>query len=102
MAHARLSPSSAETWCNCPGSVNLIAKCNVPDTSSVYADEGTAAHELLEQCLLNDSDPENYRDHVFTVNGNGYIVDDDMIDAVGVALKYVRTREASNGADPRT
>jgi hypothetical protein len=95
MAHARLSPSSAETWCNCPGSVNLIAKCNVPDTSSVYADEGTAAHELLEQCLLNDADPENYRDHVFAVNGNGYIVDDDMIDAVGVALKYVRAREAS-------
>lgn len=49
MAHARLSPSSAERWMTCPGSVNLCK--DLPDTSSGFADEGTAAHALAERLL---------------------------------------------------
>lgn len=44
--HARLSPSAAERWLSCPASV-LLAK-EYPHTSSVYADEGTAAHTMGE------------------------------------------------------
>lgn len=45
--HAKLSPSSAERWITCPGSVALSAK--MPrQPGSVYADEGTAAHTLGE------------------------------------------------------
>lgn len=36
---------------NCPGSVNLIASLNLPETSSAYADEGTRAHTLAEKVL---------------------------------------------------
>jgi hypothetical protein len=49
MAHARLSPSSAERWMTCPGSVKLAE--GIEDTGSSYADEGTAAHEMAERIL---------------------------------------------------
>lgn len=45
--HARLSPSSAARWINCPGSVRISALCPEP-SSSPYADEGTVAHALAE------------------------------------------------------
>lgn len=45
-AHALLSPSAAERWINCPASV-YISK-DIPDEGSVYADEGTVAHTLME------------------------------------------------------
>ncbi len=50
MAHARLSPSSAERWMTCPGSV--AASEGIEDKGSDYAAEGTAAHELAEKILL--------------------------------------------------
>lgn len=48
--HARLSPSSAERWLNCPGSVALAAKCPAPP-GSPYAAEGTLAHAVAESKL---------------------------------------------------
>ncbi len=62
VAHALLSPSSAERWMQCPGSVAL--SYGAPDSSSEYADEGTAAHELAAMCLraYHDNDePERRR-----------------------------------------
>jgi hypothetical protein len=49
-AHARLSPSSAKRWINCPGSVNACA--NLPNKSSVFADEGKRAHAFSETAGL--------------------------------------------------
>ena len=44
--HAVLSASAAKRWINCPPSARLNEQ--FPNESSVYADEGTAAHELGE------------------------------------------------------
>lgn len=44
--HAKLSASGASRWLNCPGSVQLESQ--FADTSSVYAQEGTLAHEIAE------------------------------------------------------
>lgn len=52
--HARFSPSGAHRWMPCPGSLVLEADC--PDTSSSYADEGTAAHFLAAHCLRTGTD----------------------------------------------
>lgn len=41
--HALLSPSSADRWMLCPGSV--LMEQGLPDRESDYAREGTAAHE---------------------------------------------------------
>lgn len=49
MAHAKLSPSGADRWMVCPGST--VLEEGKPDTSSAFADEGTAAHFLAATCL---------------------------------------------------
>lgn len=49
MAHARLSPSAAARWMNCPGSVALSD--GIKDSGSDFAAEGTAAHEMAERIL---------------------------------------------------
>ena len=49
--HAKLSPSSAETWMVCPGSVILSE--GLPEVTSKAANEGTAAHFLGSESLLN-------------------------------------------------
>lgn len=49
MAHAQLSPSGWGRWSVCPGSVAACA--GLPDSTSPYADEGTAAHTILERVL---------------------------------------------------
>lgn len=50
--HAVLSPSSAERWVTCPGSVRLIKQAEADglavDRDSVYAAEGTLAHTVAE------------------------------------------------------
>ncbi len=48
--HSKFSASGAERWFNCPGSVELSE--GIPDTSSPWAEEGTEAHEMLEQILV--------------------------------------------------
>lgn len=45
-AHAVLSASSSERWINCPPSACINA--SLPDTQSVFAAEGTLAHEIGE------------------------------------------------------
>lgn len=47
--HAKLSASGSSRWLACPGSVQLEEQ--FPDTTTEYAEEGTAAHELSELYL---------------------------------------------------
>lgn len=56
--HAKLSASGSTRWMACPGSVRL--EQDFPDTSSAFADEGTAAHFLGEQVLLAGDHAETY------------------------------------------
>lgn len=45
-AHAKLSCSGSHRWMKCPGSVKLSEQ--FPESSSVFVDEGTLAHDLGE------------------------------------------------------
>lgn len=53
--HAKLSPSGADRWMLCPGSVAMCE--GLPDTTSEYADEGTAAHYLAAHILNGNTPP---------------------------------------------
>lgn len=71
--HAYLSPSSAKRWMACTPSVKLEEKMP-PEESSIYAQEGTLAHDIAEQKLTkwankkrnkiicNDKDMDEYTD----------------------------------------
>ena len=47
--HAILAASASHRWLNCPPSVRLTER--IPDNGSIYAAEGSEAHELCEYKL---------------------------------------------------
>ena len=57
-AHAKLSASGASRWATCPGSVQMEE--GIPDTESIYAKEGTLAHELSELKLKHYLDSKGF------------------------------------------
>jgi hypothetical protein len=87
--HAKLSASGSHRWLACPGSV--ILEEDFPDTTSVYAEYGTAGHELGELCLRRQQKAETYRGEFFNRTEefpDGFEVDDEMINAVQEYVDY--------------
>lgn len=76
MAHAELSPSSAERWMTCPGSVAAVR--GMPDRDSDASREGTAAHALAEHVLRGG----NFVDLLGQHHENGQQYTYDMVQAV--------------------
>jgi uncharacterized protein DUF2800 len=91
--HSDIGASSAARWMNCSGSVALCEKAP-PRESSEAADEGTAAHELLEACVLDASHARHFLGQKF----NGFTVTGEMADAVQTAVDWAfRKREEIGG-----
>ena len=83
-------PSNLARIIACPGSRRL-AMVAPPKKSSIWADTGTAAHHIGEQCLRTGRAPfEFYGQHV-TVNGTVFRVDADMVVAVSKYIANVTT-----------
>lgn len=99
--HARFSPSGSKRAIMCPGSIRMQE--GLPNTSSVFADEGTAAHQLSEHCLKTGKDPAEFLDCFVnlgvpetdmisdeTVGDRSFKVDDEMVDGVQTYLDTCR------------
>jgi hypothetical protein len=84
--HATYSASGSKRWINCPASIRLSE--GIPDSpSSVYAEEGTRAHEVLEAIL------KNHNGNLLTVVNNlrkNKKYNEEMIDHALDAYKYIR------------
>lgn len=110
--HALLSPSGAAAWSRCPGKIAM--EYGLPDSSSEYADQGTAAHLIAALCLQTNDDPINYfkrrvevldgearlldkEEGVSAERARAFQVDEDMVAAVRCYAKAVRSMAA--GAD---
>ena len=83
--HAKLSPSSAERWMACPGSMRMEE--GLADTSSRAADEGTAAHFLASECLTAE------------VNANVHLLDVINICVDNITGEEVCLWNSTNHAD---
>jgi hypothetical protein len=70
MKHSRLSASKSKQWLECPGSIQLSDNAP-PDTGSDYALEGTAAHDLAEQSLLDGKPTASYVGQFYTDDVSG-------------------------------
>lgn len=93
--HAQKSPSKAERLHRCPGALALVDLLPKEQRggSSAAADLGTAAHELLERCILARAHPSaTPRGTVIPVNGAEFVVNDEMLRGVTIAYEYVEER----------
>lgn len=100
-AHAILGASSSKRWMNCPGSIALQEQFP-PQTSSTFAEEGSAAHALCEFILLNpNGKPEDWKGWYINKAGDmfkagddaktddAYEINDQMIDGVNLYVETV-------------
>ncbi len=87
--HAFLSASSSHRWLKCPIAPTLESK--IPQKTSVYAFEGTFAHNLLAHCLEQGIDAETFSNQKVTFDNDTRIVDAEMASSVSRVLEYVRS-----------
>lgn len=92
--HSRLGGSKSKRWIACPGSVAM--EDGIPETHSLHASLGTAAHDLAERCLTEDLDPHDCVGDIIPGRGDEeHLVDEDMADAVKVYVDHCRALAAS-------
>ena len=93
--HAVLGASGSERWMNCSGSINMSK--GMPNKSSIYAMEGTAAHHLGELCLLQDISADVLEGQWITYSGQ-LLEDEPEVDPGGKTIFYDGT--LLNAVDP--
>ena len=95
--HAVLSASGAHRWLNCPPSAKLEEK--MEDKSSVYAQEGTLAHELAELELSNEFEFIKERDYKKKLQQlqEHDLYSPEMPDQVQKYVEYVAEQYAETG-----
>lgn len=93
--HALLSASGAKRWISCPPSARLEEQ--FPNTTSVYAEEGTVAHTLAElkirKLLLKDISPAQFAKEKKKINGS---VNQEMEFATDTYVEIVAEKMAEN------
>lgn len=109
MPHARLSPSSADRWMQCPGSAAMESLVPYVDDTNEYSAEGTAAHFLASEALTQAAAPDTLIGATISVIPDGAVwgehtdaryafeVDEDMARHVTRYINGVKGR--ANGAD---
>ncbi len=93
--HAKLSASGSSKWLNCAGSIEAESK--IPNKQSVYAEEGTLAHELADICLKKQLEAKKYigYDVLYAPEKSG-IITEEMAKFVQEYIDYVLAHETKN------
>ena len=90
--HSTKGASTAPRWMACLGSVALCEQAPPQDSSS-FADEGTCAHAVLEECLSEALDAKSFVGREI----DGVEVTDEMASAVQVAIDWAFAKRAEVG-----
>jgi len=91
--HSEYSPSGGKRWVNCPASIRMVKETPKKGSSSFYANEGTAAHELAALCLEEETVPSMYIGKKF----NGITVDKHMAKETYKYVDYVLSKVTWDG-----
>jgi hypothetical protein len=84
-AHAKLSASGSHTWLKCTGSIK--AQESYKNTSSIFAQEGTDAHELAEWCLSKDLNPFDFEGK--KLDGSANVITKEMCSNIQTYLDFI-------------
>ena len=87
-AHARFSASGSERWLSCPASIK--AEIPYPNTSSVFAEEGTLAHELADTALQAGKRAAEYVGELIL----GKVITAEMAAYVDKYIEYIENVKA--------
>lgn len=96
ISHSYIGASAAHRWLKCPGSVKLARQ--VPNQSSEYADEGTAAHEICARALAEGREAWEFAGDTVRVGEKDWPVTDEMVESVQLYLDTI-ANDAQKGAE---
>lgn len=94
-SHSLFSPSKANMWMECVGAL-AMPENQQDDTSSTFADDGTASHTLASWCFDNNLDTADYPGEAIRINGRDYTLDDERRTRIQSYVDDVR-RSAMGG-----
>ena len=85
-SHSIFSPSGSSRWLKCPGSIALEKQMKLEkQPPSIYAMEGTAAHELARVCLRQNSEAKKFLgQHIME-----FEITHEMVNAIQTYLDFV-------------
>ena len=95
--HSERSPSAADRWMTCAGSVQLSKL--FPNESSIYACEGTAAHLVREQCLRTGADVEDFIGKVIHTEGFYFEVMPEWVGYLQGTIDWAREISGKPGCE---
>lgn len=94
-AHSKWSASGFEQKMLCPGS--HVLQAGLPNSSSKYAAEGTAAHQVLTWALQQSKAAAEFIGTAIAADGFTFVVDEDMARHVQVTIDYVHDLAGDDG-----
>ncbi|MGO9723619.1 MAG: DUF2800 domain-containing protein [Methylocella sp.] len=90
--HKLFAPSAAHRWMACPGSMAFPENQETDGTSSSFADDGTASHELGAMTLSSKKDCHEFIGLTIAINGTEYTFDEERCDRIQGYVDDVRRR----------
>ncbi len=90
-APIRFRPSASPRFLKCPGSL-LLAEQMPASPSSAAADEGTAAHYMLERAMRFVCEPEEMvgQSHIIPGKNMSWLYDDEMAEKIRWVVDFIR------------
>ena len=93
-AHHRHSPSGAEGWFLCPGMLNKSD--GLPDETSEFSSEGTAAHTVRERCLTEGIDVQDLLGEWIEADGLWFEVVNEWVNYLQPGIDRIREAKGFN------
>lgn len=94
-AHSKWSASGFKKIMLCPGS--KVLEVGAADNTTIYAAEGTAAHELLEMALTGETPPAGYVGRIIEADGFEIEVTDEMAGYIQGVVDRVKDYQGEDG-----